>query len=365
MIGPYPPPYGGIAVVVRDILASPLSNRFEMKVSKKKPLLSGSIFEHLLRFLVDISQINRDLKTFQPHIVHIHTSYDGGWVKHVPYVMLSKLYRKKVALHLHAYSPRCAGEFPKKWFKRYLFPPKLVLNLCYYIFTLSPDHTQNITGENIATPVRTIENGVLLSRFNRMGLYDEQEFSKKGLEIIYMGNIERRKGIFELMAVMPDLVKVAPDVCLTIAGEGKDKDKILSIYRSFDRNTQEKIRILGRVTEEEKVAILNRSDLFILQSDNEGMPIAILEAMATKCAIISSPVGHIPHIIKNRNGILIEPHSKEDLYNAICNLYNNPALVNSMKKQNYQDIQDYSWENNIDKIAEGYYEMLGGNYDKD
>jgi glycosyltransferase involved in cell wall biosynthesis len=95
------------------------------------------------------------------------------------------------------------------------------------------------------------------------------------------------------------------------------------------------------------------------------MPIAILEAMATKCAIISSPVGHIPHIIKNRNGILVEPHSKEDLYNAICNLYNNPDLVNSMKKQNYQDIQDYSWENNIDKIAEAYYEMLGGNYDKD
>src|SRR5690606_5118302 len=127
---------------------------------------------------------------------------------------------------------------------------------------------------------------------------------------------------------------------------------------------KKRIQIVGRVSEEKKIELLLKSDIFILQSDNEGMPISILEAMASGCAIITTPVGTITEVVKdNINGIIINPKSESQLAGAICKLHLDKKLLHTIQFQNRLDIVKYSWENQSEKIASFYSLIMGERFD--
>lgn len=75
----------------------------------------------------------------------------------------------------------------------------------------------------------------------------------------------------------------------------------------------------GFVSGEKKTGLLRRTDVFVLPSYNEGLPISILEAMSYGCAILSTPVGGIPEIVRD-NGILVEPGNIQGIADTIFEL---------------------------------------------
>src|SRR5690606_32059054 len=232
------------------ILDSRLKNLVKLTVINKQSLYSNSLHEHFFRFIYDILHLVIELWKNETNIVHIHTSYDGGWLKHCFYIIIVKILRSKIIIHIHAYHKACRGQFPKIWLKRYIFPPWLIFKLVDGIITLSDKDTQRIVQTGIKKSILTIENGILLENFKK-----NSDIKKSQIEtnLIYLGNIEKRKGISELIAILPKIIFNYDNINAVIAGEGRNKDDVISWYATLSEIAKKRIQIVGRVSEEKKI----------------------------------------------------------------------------------------------------------------
>ena len=98
----------------------------------------------------------------------------------------------------------------------------------------------------------------------------------------------------------------------------------------------------GWVAGERKASLMSMANIYILPSYAEGLPISILEAMTYGMAIISTPVGGIPEIVRqNENGILIAPGDTEALSNAILKLAEDKACRYDMGRRSIEIVQPY------------------------
>lgn len=108
-----------------------------------------------------------------------------------------------------------------------------------------------------------------------------------------------------------------------------------------------------------KIECLNWEDVYILPSYNEGLPIAILEAMSYKHPIISTPVGGIPEVIKNyENGILVQPGNKEEIIEAIKYYIENPESIKDQGNKAFETVQEFFPEKVFSDLSQIYQSLL-------
>jgi glycosyltransferase involved in cell wall biosynthesis len=92
---------------------------------------------------------------------------------------------------------------------------------------------------------------------------------------------------------------------------------------------------LGDVREQKKANLLEEAKLFALPSHDEGLPIALLEAMAAGLAIVTTPVGGIPEVIRDGyNGLLVAPGNVEGLADQLAVLVGDPSRLEAMGRRN-------------------------------
>lgn len=120
------------------------------------------------------------------------------------------------------------------------------------------------------------------------------------------GTVNRRKGQYIIIEAMKRMNSdVLQNTHLTIMGLGPDYDRlVLDVQRS---GLTEHVTFLGNVPNPEMHTKLCAENIYCLMSNNEGLPIAILEAMRAGLPVISTKVAGIPEQVDQRNGILIEP----------------------------------------------------------
>lgn len=171
------------------------------------------------------------------------------------------------------------------------------------------------------------------------------------INLLFMGSIDKRKGIIDLLRALKCIKE--ENYILHICGEVADTS-ITDNFNSLCEDLDNKIIFEGYVKGERKNIILKESDILILPSYGEGMPIVIMEAMSFGCSIISTNVGAIPEIIHSDNGALIEPGDTEGLVNAILERINNKELLDREKKNNAKYAKQFSITENINELCELY-----------
>lgn len=126
-------------------------------------------------------------------------------------------------------------------------------------------------------------------------------------QMLFLGALIKRKGVLDLLQALKELIdKRIFDFKLLIAGAGEEEAELKKYV--IDNNLSKQVEFLGWITKEDKANILKEADILILPSYNEGLPIAILEAMAYALPVISTNVGSIAEaVIDNQNGYLINP----------------------------------------------------------
>jgi glycosyltransferase involved in cell wall biosynthesis len=135
--------------------------------------------------------------------------------------------------------------------------------------------------------------------------------NNNSLEILFIGWLEKEKGINELIRVFHKLQKHY-QIKIKFIGNGTLKKKI-ELY-SVEHNLQNSLITTGWLNDEEIILHLKSADIFILPSWQEGMPNSLIEALASGLPSICSSVGAIPdYIIDNHNGLLIEPKNQFNL----------------------------------------------------
>lgn len=158
--------------------------------------------------------------------------------------------------------------------------------------------------------------------------------------ISFVGRLIPEKGILELIGAFELLQRNYPNIFLFIAGDGPLFNEITS------RVNKQKTKLLGKITMDQVMDLLNNSDIFVLPTNfPEGLPTSVLEAGLNECAVIATPKGGTPEVIINQHmGELISTNAMEEIACAIEKLLNDPDLLNLMKINLKRRVtEDFDW----------------------
>jgi len=151
--------------------------------------------------------------------------------------------------------------------------------------------------------------------------------SKKPFTIISVGRLVDQKGykfLIQACAIIKRKHKIS--FSCTIIGEGKNRSELDSMISRFELN--DIIFLPGAMDQEQVLKALQSANIFALPCTAEkngamdGIPVALMEAMAMGLPVISTNISGIPELIKDGAGILVEPEDPEQLASAILKVYN-------------------------------------------
>lgn len=155
----------------------------------------------------------------------------------------------------------------------------------------------------------------------RMALRKHFKLHDNVYSIFNAGRIEKQKGIQRLIECIPILKSKGVRFHIFIAGDGTYKNRLLDIVKFYEAETM--VTFLGRIPHEKLPDYYNMADVFVLPSEREGVPMAILESLACGTPVVANSIGGIPNILKNgKNGILLENLSKETISSSIMDVLN-------------------------------------------
>lgn len=163
--------------------------------------------------------------------------------------------------------------------------------------------------------VEVIRNGLRLERIEPGPLNPRQ-----GLVVGTVGRLDSVKGHRYLLEAAREVLGTKNGVIFDIVGDGPLKDELEKF--SVDLGISEHVRFWG--FRDDAQAIIDSMDVFVLPSLHEGIPYALLEAMALSKAVVCSNVGGLKEVISNgKDGVLVPPEEAQTLADAILWLLSN------------------------------------------
>jgi glycosyltransferase involved in cell wall biosynthesis len=205
---------------------------------------------------------------------------------------------------------------------------------CHVLVCCSEAVRQRVLAREGVDPasVAVIRNGVDVERFRpdlRRRATGRQRWGVKPHQrcVVTVANIEPEKGYPALLEAARQVLRVDPEVRFLWAGEGRSRDRLLEAVRVAGLNSR--VRLVGHV--EDVAELLCAGDVFALASQSEGLPNALLEAMASGLPVVASRVGGIPEVVEtDRNGLLVAPGRAAALAEAILRLCRSPEWASSL-----------------------------------
>lgn len=177
------------------------------------------------------------------------------------------------------------------------------------------------TLENLAPPTARVHKfHTMLDPDLHNYLEKLQNIPKVPGKIIFIGNMIFSKGIEEALNGFEAYHKLNPISSLTFYGEGADRCWLRNEIK--DRGLSSAVSAPGVVTGEEKFFSLASAEIFLFPSYTEGMPNAVLEALAAKCHVIATPVGALAEFARQERIVSVPVRCEESVTNALTRVYN-------------------------------------------
>ena len=174
----------------------------------------------------------------------------------------------------------------------------------------------------------------------------------------FIGRLSPQKNLRTLLnAFASARTRLDEPLRLVIVGDGPERSLLIREARRL--KVSKEVNFTGAVAENKKIELLNGFDVFLMPSLYEGCPIALLEAMASGKAIISSNMPSIREIVRyNKEAILVDPSDVEALKRAILLLYNNPDLRAKLGRRAKERVKLYDADRVYGRILKVYEELV-------
>ncbi len=183
------------------------------------------------------------------------------------------------------------------------------------------------------------------------------------LRALYLGYLGQAKGSFDIIEAAKEIVSRHVPVIFDLVGEELKKGDVIQLQNQIDQAGLGNVVTLHPVaTGSRKVEIFCDADIFIFPSYSEGMPIAVIEAMACGLPIIATRVGGVPEMVSDGvNGMLIDVGRPDQIADALQHLYDNPDMRHSMKMNSYKTaFEKFDIEKLVPRLVNIYSEVLTG-----
>ena len=318
---------------------------FPSTTSENIYLTMLSFPEIIIRYLLTLT-FNKKID-----IVHIHGSSKGSFYRKYLFFGLAKyIFKKKVVYHIHGSMYHVfyqeASPFLQKRIQHFVNQADclIVLSTWWKDYFMSHFRPQRI---------RIIPNIV----HEVAASYAKEPTSDK-IIFLFLGRIGHRKGVYDLIEALRQHREALEGKCLfKIGGDGEVK-KLQLLVDQYHLHSL--VEYVGFITGKEKEKLLTQSQVYILPSYNEGLPISILEAMAYRMPIIATSVGGIPEVVRHhKNGLLIEAGDQQEIADAIRFFLTNPDKITAYGNQSYDIVSQRHFPAPVIKaLDEVYLEAL-------
>ena len=179
----------------------------------------------------------------------------------------------------------------------------------------------------------TIPYGVDINKFN----FIQKKVIKKPLKLIFVGQVNYRKGIHHLLKVMDGINE--EDVELFLAG---GYDETTPFYKQY--KNRKNIHFLGFVTRDVLAELYQKCDVFVFPTLGEGYGLVVLEALSCGVpCIVSDLAGGDDAITDGYNGFVVRAMDEEDLSNKIKWFMSNPEKLPEMSKNARESVNGLEW----------------------
>lgn len=349
MIGTDKTGQGGISSVVSVLERDGFLQRKNIKYIPSH--IDGSRWKKLSKAIEAFFSILLICTVSRPSIVHAHAASRASFMRKSIYLGMARTFGCKTIFHLHGgefhrFAENEAG-FAKRWWIR------RTLQKSTKVIALSRSWAEFLERYAPASNICVVPNAVPFEK-------SLQRLKEEPGRILFLGRPEKEKGIFELLAAIELSKERFPQLKLAIAGDGN--------LAALQEHVRQKgiepfVEILGWIDADRRATELARASIFVLPSYNEGLPMAMLEAMSAGKAIIVTPVGGIPETVTdNLNGLFVPPADDAALSGAIIKLLTDKTLRDTLGWNARQTIElAYSTDKALQKLATIYSEIESGN----
>ncbi len=253
------------------------------------------------------------LRKIKPAILH---TYNLSTIEYHPISWLAG-----VKGHIHAEHGRDIGD-PQGLNKKHNFLRKVMANFIQRYISVSEDlHQWLINSVGIpSSKVLLIQNGINIEHFNVPKTASQQ---LRFTIVARISPVKDHQNLLSAFAILKKQLPVDQLPLLAIVGDGEQREQLEMYCQEQDLDT---VTFLGARDDIEQ--ILSQTDVFVLSSIAEGIPMTILEAMSAKTPIVATRVGGIPEVVEEaKEGFLVDKSNAEALAEGLLHYINQPELI--------------------------------------
>jgi len=348
MIVPNAAVKGGIASVVNGYRGSVLERKY--RISYVESYRDGSKWQKLGKALRGYWAFLLQMLGNRPDIVHIHSSFGPSFYRKMPFIYMSCLFGIPVINHIHG------AEFDKFYENASERKKRRIVRVygkCERLIVLSEEWKARIAAFIPEERIEVLENYCRLPG-------EPYDIGRKAQQVLFMGELGRRKGCYDIPAIWAQVLKEVPSARLVMAGDGEME----AVKEAFaEQGLCSGIVFPGWVRYEEKDGLFRESAVFLLPTYHEGMPMVVLEAMGYGLGIVTTKVGGIPGLIRNgANGCIREPGDISAMAQDVIRLLREPELCRTYGGRARKLVaQNYSEERHLERLG-AIYESVAGEY---
>jgi glycosyltransferase involved in cell wall biosynthesis len=361
ILGPLPPPIGGVENFTQAVLESEAFDEFERQhcnLTKGRPKQTQGKFDigNIVWAFKHFGRLRASLRSFKPDAIYMPVSSTwSGFFRDAELARIAARSGAKLVGHVHG-----------SWFDRMLmatgwkarvvrkalsrFDALLVLGSPWLKMIQEYGYTGHVEIVPATTRSEVFERG---EKFKR-------DYDKKGSGGYFLGQVGERKGVYDLLEALAGIKKEGSAAKIVFTGPGEFEGDWEALMRKrTELDVEDRAEFTGQLQGESIYKLFEAADYFIMPSYDEGMPAVLFEAGAFGLPVVSSPVGAIPDVLKHmENSILVEPGDVHAIRDAILLLESDSSLRSRLGRQLQSDIQRFRPEKVTAMIADAIRRVL-------
>lgn len=355
LLGPALHAVSGVSTHINQLRSSKLNEsfrflHFQVGSEGRAP---ASLLRQAARFLFDPVFFGLFVLRNKARIVHINTSMQPrGYWRDILYLLVARVLRRKVVYQVHG------GLLPEEFFAGRALRALLrtALRSADVVVLLAQVELRAYRAFVPGVQLEVVANGIESRMLARASIASK---SRGPLHLAYVGRLVADKGLFEALDAIVILAKEGREMTFTIAGSGPDEARLRAM--SSQLGLDERVHFAGPLFGDAKDELWRAAHVFVFPTFHEGLPYALLEAMAAGAVPVTTRVGAIPDVLTHGvHGLLLDARGPEELAAALrCLDDDRESLARMAEAGRYRIVKHYSVARLADDFQRLYSGLLG------
>lgn len=289
--------------------------------------IEGPWYRKMYVFFISLCRLIGIVVSNNVQLIHIHSAMRGSFWRKSFLSIVALLLRIPVVFHLHGSEMKLFVD-SQNWVVKKIIA--WILERQSVVVVLSESWKSYI---NCISPKANVE---VLPNYVRMPPPFEK-LKSNFVRVSFLGIVGQRKGVYDLLPAFCEAKKVVDSLRLVVAGNGEVSKAQKIADQIF---ISESVEFKGWIDGEKKLSLLRETDIFVLPSYNEGLPISVLEAMSYGIPVVTTNVGGIPELVRaDVDGYLLAPGDRVGLTRALISLAKDEELRNKMGRSGFERVR--------------------------